>query len=197
VRGTGITIKGFVSIRGGSSGIFVNRGGVVIIVDNTIESNSSNGITVGEGGTARIGFLTAFDTVASPNDIHNNGGDGIRVERTSSARIVGNNISNNGDDGIDVRKGSHAEISDNVIDNNGENGIFVFMNSGVNLGRDSGASIFRLPNITGALPGDKNTNLGIRCAINSYADGRLGTLDGTVGDKSFDVATGCIDSLML
>lgn len=190
VRGTGIVIRGF-TITGGSNGITVVRGGVARIIDNTIEFNSSNGISVTEGSSARIGILSSFDTVASPNLIQNNGGDGIRVQRSSSARIVGNNISNNGDDGIDVRRGSHADISDNDIDNNPDDGIAVGEMSGVNLGSNSGDSIFQKPNRSDVTPnGDK----GIRGFTRCYANGRIGTLNGNNGARSFTGA--CTDSLI-
>ncbi len=215
VIGRNVTIKGFDSISGGANvilvvsrasaiienntiengtfnGIVVNRGAVARIIDNTIQNNTFDGIRVGENSVARIGFLFGSDTVARPNTIQGNGDDGIDVRRSSSARIVGNNINNNTDDGINVRRVSHADISDNDIDNNGDEGIFVHENSGVNLGSDTGTTIFQKPNRTDTT---NNGDAGIRCSINSYANGRVGTLNGTIsGAKSF--AGSCIDSLI-
>ncbi len=211
VRGRDTTIKGF-TITGGTTGIGVLRGGTARIedniiqntgsdgiqvnqhsfariIDNTIQNNPASGIQVSEGSSARIGFLSGSDTVARPNDILSNGGDGIDVRRFSSARIVGNNISNNGDDGIDVKQVSHANVSDNDIDDNADEGISVSENSGVNLGSSTGNSIFQLPNSTNV----NNADVGIRCSINSYANGRLGTLNGTSSATSF--SGDCIDSL--
>lgn len=130
---------------------------------------------------------------------------------SSSAWIVKNQILNNGENGVGVFQVSQGRISKNTINGNGTNstactipgpivicaGITVGQNSGVNLGRDMGSSIFDSPNSTTA--GSENKDFGIRCFINSYADGRLGTLDGTVAAKSFNLGAspngGCIDSL--
>ena len=115
------------------------------------------------------------------------------MQRSSHARIVGNIISGHTGDGIDVRKVSHAGISGNDISNNGGDGIKVRENSGVNLGRDTGTGILDLPNDTTVL----NGGFGIRCLSNSYANGRLGTLDGTSGTESFSGSQGpCINSLI-
>lgn len=65
-------------------------------------------------------------------------------------------------------------------------------NSGVNLGRDTGTGLLDMPNTTN--PASKNKVFGIRCFINSYANGRLGSLDGTLADKSF--AADCVGSLL-
>jgi len=189
VRGTGIIIKGF-TITGGSNGIILVRGGMARIVFNTIENNFSRGISLQEGSSARIGFLLARDTVASPNNIINNARDGIRVQIGSSARIVGNNISNNGDDGIEVSRGSYAIISDNDIDGNGDEGIEVNRMSGVNLGSDSGDGIFQKPNRSDVTP---NGDFGFTGFLRCLVDGRLGTLNGVTAAKD---TTFCTDSLI-
>jgi len=208
-----VTIKGF-TLTGGSDGIFINRGATVLIdgntiqnadgrgisvvqhsfaqiIDNTIQNNTREGIRVQENSSARIGFLSGSDNAARPNTIQNNGGDGIRVQRSSNARIVGNNISNNGDDGIEVRLGSHGDISDNDIDGNADDGIAVNQSSGVNLGSDTGDGIFNAPNRTD--PANLNGDNGIRGFTRCYANGRLGTLNGSSGPRSF--SGGCTDSL--
>ena len=219
VRGRGVTIKGF-TITGGSNGIqirddatalidsnvifntgrrgiLLNRHSFARIVNNLIENNPEGGIIVTETSSARIGIVSTRDTIASPNTIQNNGlagiFDGIRVQRSSHARIVGNDISGNTGDGIEVRKVSHAGISDNDISDNGGDGIKVRENSGVNLGTNTGSGIFNLPNDSTVL----NGGFGIRCLSNSYADGRLGTLDGTSGAESFSGSQGpCSNSLI-
>lgn len=99
----GITIRNFLSISGGNTGILVNRGAAAVIVSNTIENNN-NGIRVEDGATARIGINSGNDTVASPNIIQNNTRNGIFVNRASSAHIVGNTISGNGTAGVSVTK---------------------------------------------------------------------------------------------
>jgi parallel beta-helix repeat protein len=120
--------------------------------------------------------------------IQNNKENGIIVTGSSNARIVGNTISGNGNHGVLITRVSHADVSSNTIDSNGGDGVFVFRNSGVNLGEDTGSGIFDSPNTTNV----NNTGFGVRCAINSYADGRRGTLNGASGAFSFP--TGCVDS---
>ena len=214
IMGQGITVKGFI-IKGGDNGIFVGRGGTATIDDNTIQNtgtngivvnmnsfariinnkirdNPSNGIHVSEDSSARIGFLSGNDTNASPNIIENNDENGILVTRTSNTRIVGNTIRNNTNNGVSVAKVSQADISGNTIDGNGENGILVTQNSGVNLGNDTGTTIFDLPNTTNFNNGDK----GLRCSIGGYADGHLGTLKGVGKHDETDFTKGCIDSLI-
>ena len=210
-RGNGITIREFI-ITGGDTGILVSRGGTALIdgntiqnvgnhginvnqrssariINNTIENNPGNGILVNENSSVRVGFLSPDDVAASPNIIQNNGENGISVTRSANARIVGNTISNNNDNGVLVNRGSHADISSNTLDDNAGSGVFVTRNSGVNLGSDAGAGIVDAPNST-TVNNDVN---GIRCRINSYADGRLGSLNGNAGATSFDAS--CVNSL--
>jgi parallel beta-helix repeat protein len=211
--GRGITIQRFI-IRGGTNGILVHRGGTATIDGNMIQSTGSNGIQVNRAGfaviinnfiqnnlggigilvqenaAARIGFITGQDVAASPNTIQNNGQRGITVTRASNARIVGNTIRGNGDDGIIVSRNSHANISNNVINGNAGDGIHVASNAGINLGADTGATIFDLPNSTTT----NNAGFGVRCANNSYANGRTGALAGNSGQASF--GGNCINSLI-
>jgi parallel beta-helix repeat protein len=211
VRGTGITIRNFASITGGTSGLLVTRGGIATIdsnviqntmgsgivlnqngsariVNNTIQENAEAGIVISETSSARIGFLATDDTDASPNVLRNNKENGIVVTGSSNARIVGNTIIGNAGHGVLVNRVSHADVSSNTIDSNGGDGVFVFRNSGVNLGEDIGSGIFDSPNITNA----NNGGFGIRCAINSYGDGRIGTLNGATGAVSF--AGNCVNA---
>ncbi|MBI4527726.1 MAG: right-handed parallel beta-helix repeat-containing protein [Deltaproteobacteria bacterium] len=214
IRGDGITMKGF-TVSGGRQGILVTRNGAATIddnaincgnttlrgivvnqnssariVNNTVENCVSDGILIGEGSSARIGFLNVDDTTASPNTIQNNGEDGVHVLRSSDARVVGNTIQNNTGDGVAVRRASHADISSNIINGNGEDGIEIGGNSGVNLGSDSGDGILDAANSTTV----NNGGFGVRCVTNSSADGRLGSVNGGGGAKSF--AGSCVDSLL-
>jgi parallel beta-helix repeat protein len=211
VRGDGITIRNFASITGGETGITVTRGGAALIdsnviqntgtngivviqsssariINNTIQGNPQTGIVISESSSARIGFSMADDTEASPNVIQNNKENGIVVTRSSSARIVGNTISGNTDNGVIVTRVSHGAVSSNTIDGNGGDGVFVSRNSGVDLGEDTGTGIFDAPNTTKV----NNVGVGIRCVINSYGDGRIGTLNGVSGPFSF--AANCINA---
>jgi len=215
VQGRSITIKGF-TITGGSRGIIVNRGGSATIdgndihntgsdgiqvsenatariINNNIHDNPDDGINVAENSSAHIGFVTGTDTDASPNTIQNNTGDGIQVNASSSARIVGNTVSGNTGNGISVGDNSRADIASNVINSNTGHGITLFRGADVRLGRDTGSTIYELPNSTTV----NNTGNGIRCRLGGSADGRLGTLNGTLATN--DIAgggTNCIDSLL-
>jgi parallel beta-helix repeat protein len=212
IRGRRVTIRGF-TITGGTPAVLVTGAGsatitnnviqsavnaisvllsgVAIITNNTIQNNTDLGISVSEAGHARIGFAAAADTTASPNIIQNNGGGGISVTRASEARIAGNTIRNNTGDGVVVTRVSQADVSSNAIEGNTGHGINVGTNSGVNLGRDTGTGLFDAPNTTAA--GNLNQGNGISCFIGGYADGRLGTLNGSAGPTSF--GTSCVDSL--
>jgi parallel beta-helix repeat protein len=147
------------------------------------------GIVVDGNSSAYIGIPGHYATVASPNTIEDNRVGGIYVGGSSDAYIVGNTISYNTDNGIVVSRVSHAYISDNTINRNGQNGILVSQNSGVNLGRDTGTTIFDLPNTTTLKNGDK----GLMCSSGGYMDGRRGTLNGARGRVIHDGT--CIDSL--
>lgn len=216
IRGRNIILTGFL-ITGGEDGVSLARGGTATISGSTIQGALRNGVGVGQGSSARItnstiqnngnngvnalrnsfvrlGFLTleGADTIpggVGPNTIQNNGQNGVRVAGSSSADIVDNTISNNTESGVRVVEVSQALIASNTIDGNLEDGITVGQNSGVNLGRATGTDLDELPNSTSV----NNTVFGIRCFINSYADGRLGTLNGNSGATSFPA--GCIDSL--
>ena len=221
IRGRNITIKGF-TITGGQEGVHVFRGGSAtidgnliqnvgtsgigihnqanaVIVNNTIQNNPDDGINVIGGSNAFIGIRSASNLVAGSNTIQNNGRRGVFVSRGSNTRIVGNTISGNDGDGVNVSSVSHADIASNAIDDNGTiggpsptAGIAVGENSGVNLGRDTGTGPLESPN-TSNVP---NKDFGIRCFINSYANGRLGSLNGTAAAKDGFGVGGCIDSLL-
>jgi parallel beta-helix repeat protein len=216
IRGRNVVLTGFL-ITGGEDGVGLTRGGTATISGSTIQGALRNGVGVGQGSSARItnstiqnngnngvnvvrnsfvrlGFLTleGADTIpggVGPNTIQNNAQNGVRVAGSSNADIVDNTITNNTESGVRVVEVSHALVASNTIDGNLEDGITVGQNSGVNLGRATGTDLDELPNGTSA----NNTDFGIRCFINSYADGRLGTLNGNSGATSFPA--GCIDSL--
>ena len=83
---------------------------------------------------------------------------------------------------------SSADIASNAIGNNAD-GIEVGENSTVQLGEDSGASIYDLENNTSS----PNAGVAIRCTGAGVVDGRIGSLSGAGGAKNF--SGGCIDSL--
>ena len=210
IRGKGILLQGF-TIAGGSNGVWINRGsnavlnsnviqnsngnGVLIdelafavLTNNTVQSNPAAGVFVSEHSTARIGFNADSDSTASANTITSNA-VGVLVSNGSSARIIGNSIVNNTGDGVRVVRDSQADIASNSISGNGGDGIAVGENSLIQLGEDSGLSIYESANTTTST----NTGVGVRCAAGSVVDGRLGTLSGAGGVANF--AGSCSDSL--
>ena len=141
-----------------------------------------------ENSTARIGFNADSETAASANTIQNNA-IGVVISNGSSARIIGNSIQNNIGVGIQILRDSQADIASNAISGNLD-GIEVGENSFVQLGEDSGTSIYESANTTTST----NTGVGIRCSNGGVADGRHGTLTGSGAAKDFTDPT-CIDSL--
>jgi nitrous oxidase accessory protein NosD len=176
----------------GGSGVVVSQLGFAVLTNNTIQGNAEDGIVVADKAAAHIGFNNDTETVASPNTIRENGGNGVTVRGSSSARVVGNAISSNEGDGVFVSGVSQADISFNSIDSNGGDGVFVRQNSVVNLGESTGTSIFDLPNSTNS----DNNDFGVECADGGIADGRLGTLTGNLGLTNFPASSGCINDLM-
>lgn len=215
VYGTGVIIKGF-TITGGRDGIHVLGGATALvdrntiqntgrfgiyvtqhssarIVNSTIQNNGWNGVSVSGGSFAYIGFLAYLDLqdkAASPNTIQGNGRAGIHVHRTAYARIAGNTITNNKGHGIEVLAASHAQIGTNTIDGNAGDGVFVSQSSAVDLGSAKGSGILNLPNKSGS----PNRGFGIRCTMGGSVGGRLETLNGSKGAKSFE--SGCSDGLV-
>lgn len=209
VLGREVTIKGF-TVTGGSFGIAINRGATAVvdtntihhaanaglevshnsfarIVNNTIQYNTQHGILVLGSSSVHIGVWYTDDKVPQPNVIQNNGGDGIQVLRSSTARIIGNTFSGNRRNGLTVQQVSHADVAGNVFNDNGQHGILVVGNSGVNLA-DSAMRLFEQPNATTA----PNGLFGIRCEVGAYVVGPLGSLSGRSGIKDMS-DTSCID----
>jgi len=175
----------------GNFGILVNDTSHAEIESNSVSGNTGAGIGVNENSSARIGFQAGVaGTFANSNLIEFNSNRGILVARSSSARIVENVIRNNTGDGVGVVRAAQADIAANFIDSNSGHGVSVSQNSGVNLGNDSGGDPQDQPNSTGA----NNARFGISCSINSYADGRQGTLNGNLGPQNFDAS--CTNSLI-
>jgi parallel beta-helix repeat protein len=190
IRGGTAFIEGNIIQGGGRSGIAVAMGSFAHIIGNTIQGGFADGILVADNAIARIGIRNRDETTATPNSIHGNA-YGVTVARSSSAVIVGNVINENTYDGIRIAKVSQADISNNTIDRNGQNGIFVTQNSGVNLGTDTGDTIFDLPNNSPI----GNAGYGLRCTIGGYAAGRLGPLNGVNKKAATSFSKDCIDTL--
>ena len=211
VKGRGITLKGFtvsggrdaINVtqggqavldgntveRAGRNGVEVNRLSDAVLVNNTVQDNPGNGVLISSNAAARIGFLSTLEETASPNLIQKNGRDGIVVNRSSSARLVGNTIRNNGRNGVNVMRASQADITSNTIDGNGLNGVEVSQQSTVRLGAAPGGNMFQAANATDS----KNSEFGIKCTIQSSAVGGIGTLGGEQGSSQFGPS--CVDGL--
>lgn len=214
VTGRGITIRGF-TITGGIQGIAVLDGGSAVIdgntiqgavmngiivfrnstahiINNTIQHNPSSGIQLQNSSSARIGFTgPPSNRVSAPNTIQNNGGPGIQVLRGSSAQIFSNTIQNNGSHGVVVDRNAQAEIGACNITGNVGDGVRGMRNAGVDLGTDATGTTPQFDDDTNT---GTNGGFGVRCMIDGFVDGRLGTLTGTSGGKSF--AEACTDSVL-
>ncbi len=166
-------------LSNGGSGISVALASSARIAHNTISGNSADGVTVLGSSFAGIGFRTQEDTSASPNTISGNGISGVRAELTSSAVIVGNTISNNADYGVEAVNSAGVTIASNSISGHGLSGVWVVEGSTVFLGEVSGSGLFRDPN------SGTNTQHGIKCERQGTANGRIGTLTGSLGAKNF------------
>jgi hypothetical protein len=174
----------------GGFGILIDSGSYAEMESNTVQQNVSGGVGVSDGSSARIGIQAGVvGTFAGANTIELNGARGVLVTRSSMARVVGNVIRNNATDGVGVFRVSQADVASNAIDGNGAHGVNVSQNSGVNLGNDVGSAPQDQPNSTAA----NNALFGVSCGLNSYADGRQGTLNGNLGPQSF--SPNCVNSL--
>jgi hypothetical protein len=125
-------------------GLEVSQNSFGRIINNTIRHSGADGILVVGSASAHIGVLPTDDTGPSPNSILENGGDGIRVLRASTARIIGNSLTGNRRSGLSVQQASHADVAGNTFDGNGEHGIRVAGNSVMNLA-DSTMGLFTQP----------------------------------------------------
>ena len=214
ILGRGITIRGFVVTGGSPQAISVTDGGSAVIDGNTIQNAARNGITVfrnssadiinntiqnnplagiavQSNSSARIGWLgPPNNRVSMPNTIQNNGAQGIQVYRGSSAQIFSNTIQNNGSHGIIVDRNAQAEIAACTITGNVGDGIRGMRNSGLDIGTDATGETPQFDDDTNT---GTNGGFGVRCMIDGFVDGRLGTLTGTLGGKSFSEA--CTDSV--
>ena len=215
VTGRGITIRGFTITGGAPQGVAVNDGGSALIdgntiqfaarngiavfrnssadiINNTIQNNPLAGIAIQSNSSARIGWQgPPNQRISHPNIIQDNGAQGIQVYRGSSAQIFTNTIRNNVSHGVIVDRQSQAEVGACLITGNGGDGIRGMRNASLDLGTDVNGSTPQFDDDTNT---GTNAGFGVRCMIAGFVDGRIGTLTGTAGFKSF--SEGCIDSSM-
>ena len=215
IRGTGVTIRGFVITGGAPQGVAVidgasavidgnviqnaDRNGVTVfrnssadIINNTIQNNPLAGIAIQSTSSARVGWQgPPNNRIRAPNTIQNNGAQGIQVYRGSSSQIFSNVIQNNGSHGVIVDRNSQAEIGASIITGNAGDGIRGMRGAGLDVGTDATGSTPQFDDDTNT---GTNGGYGLRCMIGGFADGVLGTLTGASGGQSF--VEGCIDSVL-
>jgi parallel beta-helix repeat protein len=183
--GSQIAVESVLVENAGRHGIHFQRGtAMAFVINSTIQNNPQNGIIVNENSYARIGFTAgvgASEDDTGPCVIQGNGGHGIRVQRSSSARVYTNTISNNAQNGVNIESASYAEIATNTINGNGKNGVAVTENSTLHLGNPTGTRNEDNPDTTTTA----NGQFGLQAQWGSYVAGRLGTLTGTSGGLSF------------
>lgn len=216
VLGRGIRITGF-HISGGRNGVNILRGGTAYLDSNTIEKNGGGsqpgsgdgvnvaqhsfasftnnviqdnpgcGIVVHENSSVRIGFTDVDNPTPGTNTIQRNGRAGVCVQRSASARIVGNVIRGHRRDGVAVSHASHAVVSANIFNGNADNAISVTQNSGVSLGGDTG--ILASPNRSD--PAGARNGYGVTCRLGGYVDGTIGAISVVRAKKRF--SGNCVD----
>jgi hypothetical protein len=178
----GCVIEGFPG-----EGIGVVRHAFARIVNTTVQNNGAEGIVVHETSTARVGFASTDFAVAPGNTLlTNNARGGIRVNRTSSARIGNTIIAGNGDAGVIVENNSHADIASNELSGNRVSGIRVHLNSSAQVGTGLGRADWDVPNWSTA----HNGTVGVECTLGGAVEGTLGTLTGVEGPQRF--GQGCM-----
>jgi parallel beta-helix repeat protein len=183
--GNQILLDSVVVEGAGRHGIHFQRGtAMAAVINSTIQNNPQNGIIVNENSYARIGFTAgvgASEDDTGPCVIQGNGGHGIRIQRSSSARVYTNTISDNGQNGVNIESASYAEIATNTINGNGKNGVAITETSTLHLGNPTGTRNEDNPNTTTVA----NGQFGLQAQWGSFVSGRLGTLTGTSGGSSF------------
>ena len=88
-----------------------------IISNNTVESNSANGIALGNSDE------NPTNNVISNNDVNSNGQSGISIGSVSGNTFTGNTVSDNNQFGIDLHLSSGNTILSNMITSNSYGGI--------------------------------------------------------------------------
>lgn len=124
-----------------ANGVRVESGAVTVI-NSTIAGNGG-GVTVTNGGSARIGVTDTGSP--GPNTIQGNVRGGVTVDLGASAIVTGNTISGNGvtggfSGGVAVTGGSTAQLSGNLITQNAGAGVLVIAST-ITIGASTGDTI--------------------------------------------------------
>ncbi len=122
-QSTGILISGLV-FQGGSTGVFLNQGSNVTIVNCTMQRNSGDG----------LGMQMASTLVMENSTVQDNQGNGMTVGVASNATMATNpneriRVLRNGGDGIDV-DGSFFQVNFGTLDVENNAGAAIFQTGG-------------------------------------------------------------------
>jgi hypothetical protein len=122
-QSTGILISGLV-FQGGSTGVFLNQGSNVTIVNCTMQRNSGDG----------LGMQMASTLVMENSTLQDNQGNGMSVGVASNATMATNpneriRVLRNGGDGIDV-DGSFFQVNFGTLDVENNAGAAIFQTGG-------------------------------------------------------------------
>jgi hypothetical protein len=180
------TVQRTTASNNGRSGVRIESGSATVI-NSRMTGNADAGVHVANGGSARIGIDNRGTT--QPNDISNNGNNGIHING-ATAFINGNTITGNGTDpaagglgrnGIGVFHSTAIVVGGNTISGNYGAGIFANRNSGVFVGDPN----FNLPTVNtisgNGLAGAPVAGAGIFGFLNSSFDIRDATITGNNG----------------
>jgi hypothetical protein len=123
LESTGILISGLV-FQGGSTGVFLNQGSNVTIVNCTMQRNSGDG----------LGMQMASTLVMENSTLQDNQGNGMTVDVASNATMATNpneriRVRRNGGDGIDV-DGSFFQVNFGTLDVENNAGAAIFQTGG-------------------------------------------------------------------
>jgi len=111
------TLINKVTLKNGSDGVEVKDDAKASIIECTIENNKRDGVYIKANGAEKSKMVSI-----SNNVIKNNHSAGIYAGKRNLS-ISENDIINNGGDGVDIEKGSNAWIADNRINSNDKSGM--------------------------------------------------------------------------
>lgn len=202
-RGGSVTINKTTISENNNSGITVTKNAYATIINSSIFKNKRHGVIVAKSAHARIGFPNDKVVTSQPNKITKNGLNGILINRTAVAEIVGNTISSNGAAGIYVGEHASARIGEvgvsswsgpNFIHNNNTSGVIVtdvsfaeIKNNEISGNSEHGIHVkwnsgVRIDNNSS---GATNVKYGARCEYGGSVEGSSSALSGSLGPSLY------------
>jgi hypothetical protein len=111
----------------GNIGAIASNISSLVITNSTVEQNAGTGIQVNRASHLRVGQDAGGSASAKPVIVQNNTGNGISVNESAAAQIIGSTIQGNSSNGIYIARGSNADVgigsfnfvAANTIQNNG------------------------------------------------------------------------------